>query len=90
MTKPRAWLLAILLILGWAAIPDGPATATLPDTAIPALRNGHSIAYGAWWPDEGADHPIPIDPETGVLDAGECDAAARNLYSDLAYLTKGS
>ena len=34
MTKTRAWILAVLLILAWAAIPDEPASAGLPDTAM--------------------------------------------------------
>lgn len=36
MTKARAWILAVLLIVAWAAIPDGPASAGLPDTRVPA------------------------------------------------------
>lgn len=36
MTKARAWILAVVLILAWTAIPDGPAAATLPDTRMPA------------------------------------------------------
>lgn len=30
MTGVRAWILAVLLLLAWAAIPDGPNAPTLP------------------------------------------------------------
>ena len=37
MTKLRAWILAVLVILAWTAIPDGPnaGAVTLPDTSMP-------------------------------------------------------
>ena len=34
MTKARAWILAVLLILAWTAIPDEPASAEPTDCTV--------------------------------------------------------
>ena len=50
--------------------------------SITDTRDGTSHSWGVWFDDEQA-RPLTVDPDTGALDAGECEAAAHTFGAAL-------